>query len=278
MATIPKNVTDLADKIYTTYEKENEGPQYLTRIGASGIGEECIRAIWLDWRGFYDERPSGRMLRLFKTGFIQEERILEDLKKAGLDVWGFDEDGKQWTYVFANGHGVAKLDGVVKGVPGVEKTPHTLEIKSSNKKGFDELVKYGVQKAKPLHYSQMQMGLLGSKLKDALYIAVCKDDERLYIERVKRDESEIVTIEKKLEKLTTVSLAPPRFTEKQDDWRCRFCDGKAVCWGVQASKQNCRTCAYSSPENDGAWSCSKLGKVLEAKEQVASCDLWVSIL
>lgn len=278
MAAIPKNITDLVDKIYETYEKANSGPSRLTRIGASSIGEECVRSIWFDWRGFAEEKPSGRLLRLFKTGFIQEDRVLEDLKNAGLSVWGHDESGDQWTYVFANGHAVAKLDGVVKGVPGAEKTPHTLEIKSSNKKGFDELSKYGVQKAKPLHYAQMQMGLLGSGLKDALYIAVCKDDERMYAERVKRDEVEIGFIQKKLEQLTTVEIPPPRITDKEDDWRCKFCDSKAVCWAREAPKQNCRTCAYSCVENDGAWSCSKLGKILEAKEQVAGCDLWSTAL
>lgn len=278
MAAIPKNVTDLVDKIYSYYEKENEGPQYLARIGASGIGEECVRSIWLSWRGAHDDVFSGRMLRLFKTGHLQEERVLEDLKNAGLEVWAFDEDGKQWTYVYANGHGVAKLDGVVKGVPGAEKTPHTLEIKSSNKKGFDEIAKHGVQHAKPLHYAQMQMGLLGSGLKDALYVVVCKDDERMYAERVKRDEAEINLIQKKLEQLTAIASAPPRIADKEGDWRCKFCDAKTVCWGDQAPKQNCRTCVYSAPEDNGTWSCSKLGKILETKEQVVGCDLWVSTL
>lgn len=279
MATIPKNLEALKELLYASYErKEASSPERLTRIGASGIGEECVRAIWFDWRGAYESKFSGRILRLFKTGHMQEDRVIQDLRDAGLSVWSHQEDGQQWTYVFADGHGVAKLDGVVKGVPGAEKTPHTLEIKSSNLKGFKEVEKLGVQHAKPMHYAQIQMGLLGSGMKDGLYIMICKDDENYYCERVKRDETAIKEIERKLDQLTRFDSPPPRITEKEDDWRCKFCDAKPVCWSKEPLRQNCRTCGYSSVEAEGNWACAKLNKILSQKEQLSGCDLWVSIL
>lgn len=277
MAAIPKNVEALAERIYDTYVRD-QSPDRLTRIGASGIGDECVRAIWFDWRGAYKSNFDGRLLRLFQTGHIQEDRILKDLANAGFEVWPFQENGDQWTHVGADGHFVAKLDGMIRGVPGAEKTIHTLEIKTSSKKGFDEMVKHGVQKSKPEHYAQMQSGMMLGGFKDALYIMINKDNEALYCERVKADPEAFENIEYKLRVLTSSDIAPPRITEKEDDWRCKFCDAKPVCWGKEPPLQNCRTCAHSRIASEGQWACDKLTTIRSAKEQLAGCDLWVSLL
>lgn len=275
MAQIPRHLIDLEQLIYGAYERAEDRSLRLTRIGASGIGDECVRAIWYDWRGFYKDSPDGRLLRLFKTGYIQEDRVVQDLKNAGLEVWEVDPETKQqWTYTAADGHFVAKLDGVVRGVPGAEKTPHTLEIKSSNAKGFKDLQNQGVQKAKPQHYAQMQAGLWLSGLTRALYVAVCKDDERFYIERVTRDDEYIASLQKKLASLTEVMTPPPRIAEKDDDWRCRFCDAKSVCWKGEPPLQNCRTCEYSAVKDEGGWFCLKFSETLSYKKQHEGCDLW----
>lgn len=279
MATIPKNVDGLIERIYAAYEKKNAGQDRLTRIGASGIGEECVRAIWFDWRGAASEKIPGRIYRLFQTGHIQEERVVEDLKMAGLEVWEIDPDtGKQWEYIFARGHSVCKADGVVRGVPTAEKTPHVLEIKSSNAKGFKELQNHGVKKAKPDHYAQMHMGMMGAGLVDALYVVICKDDEQYYIERVKLDQAEVDVINGKLKQLTEQEIIPIRIAEKEGDWRCKFCDAKEVCWGHEKPRQTCRMCAHSVVLDDGKWGCTRLNKELDSKEQLKGCDLWESIL
>ena len=88
MASIPKDISVLSDKIYEAYKKEvADKPQRLSRIGASGVGKECVRAIWFDWRGATKPEFPGRILRLFETGHQQEARVLADLERAGLKVW-----------------------------------------------------------------------------------------------------------------------------------------------------------------------------------------------
>ena len=56
MAVIPSIVGDqIIDKIFTAYsaeEKSKNAKLYLGRLGSSSIGEECLRKIWFDWRGF----------------------------------------------------------------------------------------------------------------------------------------------------------------------------------------------------------------------------------
>jgi len=278
MASIPKDVTTLVDMIYQAYEKKNAGKDYLSRIGASGIGEECVRSIWYGWRGAASEKIPGRIYRLFQTGHIQEDRVVQDLKDAGLKVWEVDpETGKQWEYKFARGHAVCKADGVVKGVPTAEKTPHVLEIKSSNVNGFKEIQKHGVKKAKPDHYAQMHMGMMGGGFKDALYVVICKDDEQYYVERVKWDQSEVDTINQKLHQLVEETVIPIRIAEKEGDWRCKYCDSKDVCWGKAEPNHTCRMCTHSVTMDDTKWGCMKLKKELTLDQQLKGCDQWSQI-
>ena len=280
MAAIPSatDMSELVDRVYKSYERANKGRFRLTRIGASNIGEECARAVWFDWRGAADEQIEGRVLRLFKTGFIQEDRMLEDLKNAGLEVWGHDANGDQWTYTDANGHFVCKLDGVVKGIPGAEKTAHTLEIKTSNKKGFDEMVKMGVQKSKPMHYAQMQAGMHCSGIHRALYIMICKDNEGLHMERVVYDAEEAAKLFERVRIVMASSTPPIRITEKSGDWRCKYCDYKAICWEKAPTLQHCRTCEHSSAVENGEWACGLMNTVLDSPAQLKGCEHWVGIL
>lgn len=278
MAKMPVHIEALADLIYESYEKANTKGLYLSRIGASGIGEECTRAVWFDWRGFSDDKPSGRLLRLFKTGFIQEDRMLEDLKNAGLEVWGYDENGDQWTYTAANGHFVCKLDGVVRGVPGAEKTVHTLEIKTSALKGFKEMQSQGLQRSKPFHYAQMQTGMHCSGIHRGLYIMICKDDEKLYIERISLDEKVVKELFDRVETVISASIPPTRIADKPDDWRCKFCDNKGVCWEGKTPLRHCRTCEHSSAIENGAWMCGLLNTELDMTAQLKGCEYYSVIL
>lgn len=275
MAAIPRHHSALEDLIYAAYEKKQSKTLRLSRLGASGIGDECVRSIWYDWRGFYNDSFKGRILRLFQTGHLQEARIVQDLKDAGLEVWEVDADtGQQWVYTAASGHFVCKPDGVVRGVPGAEKTPHLLEIKTTNANGYKELSSRGVKVAKPEHYYQMQSGMWLARLKRALYVALRKDDEQYYIERVEYDEECIADIERKLHELTYSMSPPPRIAEKESDWRCKFCDAKDVCWNDAAPLINCRTCQHSSIKDEGGWVCDKQSILLSSSAQVKGCDLW----
>ena len=92
----PRPEQQVIDRIYQTYKRGEPAELYLGRLGSSFIGEECVRRIWLDWRGFAREEFEGRMLRLFGTGHWQEARIVEDLRRAGFQVWDKTEQGQQF--------------------------------------------------------------------------------------------------------------------------------------------------------------------------------------
>lgn len=272
MVALPKPETEMIEAIYEAIEQHEKNPFRLSRIGASGIGGECLRAVWLSWRGYAEPQFSGRIFRLFRTGHLQEDRIIEDLRRAGFELWSHQEDGEQFTYTDPTGHFVAKLDGVIKGVPGAEKTPHDLEIKTHNKKSFTEVQAKGVQSAKPAHYVQIQAGLMLSGLTRALYVALCKDDEQFYVERIKPDEALMANIQERITKLIEAELIPAGISENGSSFPCRWCDMRKACVGEEEPIRTCRSCLNVQvvPEN-GAWACALTGGTLSGSEQLAAC-------
>lgn len=219
------------------------------------------------------------MLRLFQTGHLQEERIQDDLKNAGFQVWTHQEDGNQFTYTDETGHFVCKLDGVIKGVIGAEKTPHDLEIKTHSLKSYDEVKKKGVEKAKPVHFYQMQAGMLYSKLSRALYVALCKNDEDYHIERIRPDSAVREEIQHKIRTLVNATIPPQGVSPDGDAYDCRWCDMKEVCTGQKKPIKTCRSCQYATVIlKDGKWGCMLSKEVLSLDQQREACKAYEVLL
>jgi hypothetical protein len=268
----PKPEQQIINRVYAAIQKEKADLDlYLGRLGSSFIGEECIRQIWLDWRGFAREQFEGRMLRLFETGHLQEARIVEDLRRAGFAVWDKQEDGRQYEFTDESGHFITKVDGVVKDVPESEK-PHVLEVKTHNKNSFSSLVKKGVQEAKPTHYSQMQISMALGGFTRALYVAVCKDDEQFYVERIREDETEQKKLKAKIIKLTEARLRPAGISDDGSSFGCKFCSMKAVCIKEAEPLRHCRTCTMCTPGQEGKWVCELNRHTLTLDEQRKGCE------
>lgn len=264
---------EIINRVYEAIEKKDRKPAvYLGRLGSSFIGEECIRKIWLDWRGYAREEFSGRMLRLFNTGHIQEARVVDDLRAAGFEVWDKDDNGNQFEFNDESGHFITKTDGVIKDVPGSEKTAHLLEIKTHNKNSFSGIVKKGLKESKPTHYAQMQISMALSGLTRGLYVSVCKDDEQYYVERIKEDPVEQSKLKKKIISLVDARMRPAGISDDASSFGCKFCDMKAVCTREVKPLKNCRTCLLCVPGASGSWACELTDKSLTLEEQRAACD------
>ena len=269
----PRPEQEVINRVYAAIkQKDSDSELYLGRLGSSSIGGECLRELFLKWRGYASSEFDGRMLRLFETGHLQEARIVEDLRRAGFSVWDKDGNGEQFQWVDETGHFITKVDGVMRGVPDSEKTVHILEIKTHNKNSFSGLVKHGVEKAKPEHYAQMQTSLALSGFTRALYVALCKDDEQLYVERVKEDKPAQAAIKSKVIKLVQARLRPAGISPDGESFGCKFCDVKEVCTGRAEPLRTCRSCVHVDPSAlAGEWVCSLSGEELSKDQQRAAC-------
>jgi len=243
------------DPIVAAIDAAHEAKQGRPRphLGCSTLGHPCDRWLWLSFRWAVVEAFEGRVLRLFRRGQNEEDTVIDDLRAAGLEV------SSQQSRVDFGAHVSGSLDGIVKsGVPQSPSKRHVLEIKTHSKKSFDDLEAKGVEKSKPMHYVQMQVYMYGTGDERALYVAVCKDDDRLYTERVKYDAS---VAEKAVDRGRRNSLAdrmPEPLSTDPTWYQCRFCAAHDFCHVSKTTKRvSCRTCAHSTPKEDSTWRCER---------------------
>lgn len=279
MAALLQTKTPIVDAIEKSWQATNT-PRHGYRVPASQVGSECERALWYSFRWVTAPKQfDGQMLRLFETGNIEETRMIEDLRRAGCTVVEFDgkkKDGtdKQIGVSFADGHGYGFLDAEVAGLPEAPVNVHVAEFKSHNDKSFAKLKADRVQKSKPEHYGQMQIYMHKRNRTRALYLAVNKNTDELYSERIEYDFSYCVALERKAERIAYSPVPLAKLHEDPDSkaaFRCGWCDHRAICHERAFPETNCRTCIYATPARGGAWLCEKHNKELDRAEQNAGC-------
>jgi len=244
--------------IYAHYEASRKD-KHRPHLGGSQIGAECARALWYQFRHMDAPAFEGRTLRLFQTGDREESRLVENLRAVGVTVWDRDPDtGKQIRFTACDGHFALSLDGVGEGFR-ESSQPHTLEFKTMNDKNFKVLEKDGLEKAKPIYWAQCQVGMHLSGLQRCAFIAVNKNDDSIYMERVKYDAAVGIQLVAKAESIIFADKPPAKLNNDPSFFLCRFCDYKHVCHEGKPPLVNCRTCAHATPEQgaDGAWGCAK---------------------
>jgi hypothetical protein len=282
-------VTNLADvlpkesktvrAIYDHYKKVGDAAPVRGYLGASIIGHLCERYLWYTFRQATLPDISGRTYRLFETGNLEEARFVKELRAIGCEVHDVQpisqngvgiNDPEQFEVSAFGGHFSGHMDGCALGIPEAPKTWHTLEFKTHNAKSFRELKKKSVRESKPQHYAQVQIYMHLTGMKRALYLAVNKDTDELYSERIRYDKSEAEQLMERAKRVITASEPPERLGSRPDYYLCRWCDAKAACWGTESpdpalpvASLSCRQCCHATPILDGQdefhrlWKCEK---------------------
>ena len=274
MAQLPIQHTPTIELLYKGYSDRAKDFRR-GHLGASVIGKECLRALWYDLRWASDPRFESRILRLFESGYKEEDRIIENLRSVGIKIYSRDPDGGEQINFKEEefGHFSGSVDGIGINFPEAPKTWHLVECKTSSKKLYDKLVKEGVEKAKPQHYAQIQVYLRWAKLYRAFYIVCCKDDDRLYGERVYFDPKLAQKLTEKARRIIYSDIPLEKLGDSESSFCCKFCDHADLCWHQRLPLVSCRSCAFSTPEVDGTWTCGRgEKKVISEFEQKAGCE------
>ena len=203
-----------------------------------------------------------------------------ELRGIGATVWEFGEDGQQFGVSFCGGHFRGHCDGVAQGLPEAPKTPHLLEFKTHSSESFNELRNKGVREAKPVHYDQMQVYMHGLELTRALYLAVNKDTDELYSERLEYSQSHALAIIARAESIIAANEPPPRCSDNPAYYLCKMCEFAPICHGQQMPCVNCRTCTHSTPDmknDDGRWICALAEQDIPDDVQYIGCDMHLYI-
>jgi hypothetical protein len=269
MTKIPDQMNSLVAKIDAAHEARKERPR--AHIGCSMLGEPCERKLWLSFRWATVEAFPGRILRLFRRGHKEEESIVADLRAAGCHV---TNTGEHQSRVDFGCHVSGSIDGVIEyGVPEAPRKPHILEAKTHSLKSFNEVAAKGVETAKPMHWFQMQVYMLGAKIDRALYYAVCKDDDRIYTERVRLEQEVAEALVERGQRIALTERMPEPMIGASPSWYlCKFCSSYEFCHQTQTTKEvNCRTCAHATPKDDSTWHCARWGDAIPVDAQYAGC-------
>lgn len=273
------------------YRTDEDG--HRSHLGASLLGGECARAIFYSFRWITKSAFEGRMLRLFNRGHLEEGRIIAMLLMLGVQVFQQDENGKQYRISWAEGHAGGSGDGVAIGLPECPDLHVLLEFKTHGEKSFIELAGKlaewrdyvsgkgaftgkGVKACKPEHYIQMQTYMRKMGLSAALYVAVNKNTDDLYMELITLAPEVADQYLDRGENIVWLTKAPQRISSSPGFFKCRFCDHRPYCHLDAPPDRNCRTCQFSEPIKGGAgtWFCNSHAVVIPKEVQLVACERW----
>ena len=276
---LPKESATVA-AIYAHYKRTGDAEPKRGYLGASIIGHPCERYLWYTFRQATKPEIDGRTYRLFETGDLAESRFVADLRAIGCEVHEKDPStGQQFEVSALGGHFSGHMDGCARGIPEAPATWHVLEFKTHNAKSYAKLKKDGVAKSKPQHHAQMQAYMHLTGMTRALYLAVNKDTDELYAERVRYDKAFAVGLMSLAERIITSTTPPDRIASRPDWHECKWCDAREVCWGgdkaLPIQSISCRQCCFATPKTDvpgAVWWCEKRLRALSPNDQDRACD------
>jgi hypothetical protein len=112
------------------------------------------------------------------------------------------------------------------------------------------------------------MHLMG--LTRAFYLAVCKDTDALYAERVEAVPAEAERLLARASRIIGAARPPSRISDDPAWFECRMCSHHGVCHEGEHAAVNCRTCLHSTPV-EGGWHCARHDRMLGSTEQRLGC-------
>lgn len=209
------------------------------------------------------------------------EAHCDDVTTDSLHVARAEAKGtrlSQWRIKNIMGHFGGSLDGIIQRIPGVDSEVRALvEFKTHNDKSFIKLKREKVKDAKREHWSQMQIYMHEMNLPFAIYMAVNKNDDDLYVETVEYDHDAALGILMKAERVIFAKQPPNRIGNHPSWYDCKFCSYSPICHFGEPMNKSCRACVHSEPVANGEWTCNKWGSVIPTNVIPEGCDAYKQI-
>ena len=206
-------------------------------IGASILGHECDRRIWLDWKGivdkqqFAEEEKQGQKFEIFHRGNEEEEIFIKKLLDAGYTV-----KDRQAAFSEYDGKLQGHCDGIIVDPEGHE---YLFEFKTMMETSFRKAVKDGLKKTHPHYVTQIQLYMWflnfnpEAGIKKALIVCQNKnrDYERHY-EIHMIDPQHVIATLSKLERILSYEDQMPGLLCAPDypSYICKMCDYFKFCY------------------------------------------------
>lgn len=191
-------------------------------IGASGIGAECLRQIWYEFKGYEAEDVPTKTRRTWAIGRHLEGLILTWLEEAGIEIARTWDDLVSEDMPYFKGH----LDSVwmKKGKPFA-----IIEIKTAKDSSFNIFVKKGLRTWNAQYYAQVQSYMGMSGIHTAYILVLNKDSSDIADELVTFDEVFYEQLRRKAFLIANIEAIPSRINNSPLWFQCKLCKFNKVC-------------------------------------------------
>jgi hypothetical protein len=201
-------------------------------LGASSVGNPCLRRIQLDW--FCDPELPIRTQDIFQRGHWAEELTRKRMKQAGFEFGSSNLLGFESAGGYFRGHG----DGVLVGGPEIPELvyPALFEHKAVKAKSWRAIERDGLIGLHHVYACQIAiyqayLGFLNPVLFCVFNADTC---ERLWflvpydpvLAQETSDRAVMVIEASKAGELL------PRFTDDPEHWMCKACSHRERCWSL----------------------------------------------
>jgi len=199
---------------------------YLGELGS------CARKLWAQMHGHPREDFDGSALVRFGMGSAAEDLVVGWLVAAGYTI------RRQQGRVLMQLDGDRAVSGHIDGEIWLEHNrfdvePAILEIKSANAEQFALCEAHGYDRWRPNYGDTIQAYMGASGVHVAMAVVLCKDNSRLYAEKLRFDPERYEGLKAKAEAVLTHETALPRPAEATSEYCqfCKWCHLRAECWG-----------------------------------------------
>jgi hypothetical protein len=217
---------------------ERHRPDYAPsgNLGASELGDPCLRKLVYKYRKTPQARPEPRMRRVWDAGHTWEARIIDWLRLAGFMVADRSSTtGKQIRFDTADGRITGRVDGVVMTGPVALPYPLLLELKALGDRSWNDIARHGLAAAKEIYFAQCHLAAGYLDLEHILFGAFKKSDESLLWLVLPYDSREAQRVSDRGVDVIRFGEdpngpLPPRIASSKDYYMCRMCGFSEICW------------------------------------------------
>ena len=207
-------------------------------LGASRLGVSCERALQYEFAQAPVDKGrevSGRILRIFERGHLNEESMVTWLCDAGFTLRTHDANDQQFGFSAVGGRLQGHIDGVIVGGPDGFTYPALWESKCLGVKAWRDLEKNGLAISKPVYAAQVAGYQAYMQLHEhpAIFTAVNADTMEIYAERVPFNAALSQRMSDRAVRVITATDAGellPRAFLDATHFECKFCAWQERCW------------------------------------------------
>ena len=262
MAKLPQGVIDPTLAAADAAMEASNRPRHPVALGASWIGNPCERAVWLKFRHAKLVAPDAKSLKLFADGYAVEDVVIARLRAiSGIEVHDKDPaTGRQYGFSAFGNHMRGLYDFTIKGLIQAPSTWHMGEVKASTKWADLDKAKLAVGeksallKWNPIYYAQAQINMHYESMERHYLVAASPGARDWTSVRTDYDPAHAMRLRAKAERVIFGSEAPARIGGPTD-YRCRWCDYRAICHEQELPERACRGCIHATALREGGWKC-----------------------